>query len=81
LLTLELVLLPVREISYPFYRLLVYFGYLRILGYGMIVGQMPRNRFLGSVAAVAFAAAYFWLIVIERNEAYYSSAILDAWFR
>lgn len=79
LLTLELVLLPVREISYPFYRLLAYFGYLRILGYGLIVGLLPRFRITASFATVAFAAAYFWLIVIGRNEAYYSSVILKSW--
>lgn len=81
LLSLELVLLPVREISYPFYRLLAYFGYLRILGYGLIVGVLPRGRVFGGLLAVAFAAAYFWLIIIDRNEAFYSSAVFDEWFK
>lgn len=81
LLSLELILLPIREISYPFYRLLAYFGYLRILGYGIIVGALPRHRFAGGVIAVSFAAAYFLLIVIDRNEAFYSSTILDEWTR
>ncbi len=80
LLTLELVLLPVREISYPFYRLLAYFGYLRVIGYALIVGQLTRGRALGGLVAVAFAAAYFALIVIDRNEAFYASAILDSWW-
>ncbi len=80
LLSLELILLPVREISYPFYRLLAYFGYLRIIGYGLIVGMVTRNRLAAGLVAVAFSAAYFALIVLERNEAFYSSAILDSWF-
>ncbi|MDF2991473.1 MAG: hypothetical protein K0S37_1987 [Microbacterium sp.] len=81
LLSLELVLLPVREISYPFYRLLAYFGYLRIIGYGLIVGAVPKHRFAAGLVAVAFSAAYFFLIIIDRNEAFYASAILDDWVK
>lgn len=81
LLSLELILLPVREISYPFYRLLAYFGYLRIIGYAMIVGALPKYRAVAGIAAIAFAAAYFFFIVIGRNEAFYSSAILDQWIK
>jgi hypothetical protein len=79
LLTLELVLLPVREISYPFYRLLAYFGYLRIIAYALIVRQLVRGRAAGGLLAITFAAAYFWLIVISRNNALYSSAVLTSW--
>lgn len=81
LLALELVLLPAREISYPFYRLLAYFGYLRVIGYGLIVGLIPKHRLAAGLAAVAFALAYFLLIVLGRNEAYYSSMILDEWLQ
>lgn len=82
LLSLELIFLQVREISYPFYRLLAYFGYVRIIGYAMIANLVGKTyRVAAGVGAVAFAAAYFWLIVIDRNEAVYESAILDIWLK
>jgi hypothetical protein len=81
LLALELILLPVREISYPFYRLLAYFGYLRIIAYGLIAGLVVRHRIAAGLAAVAFSAAYFILIVIGRNEAFYESSMLEQWVR
>lgn len=79
LLAIDLAMLPIREISYPFYRILAYFGYMRILAYGVMVNLVRGPRVTFAVGAVAFSAAYFLFIVVIRNEAFYRSEILANW--
>lgn len=80
LLVIELITLPIREISYPLYRIPMYFGLMRILAYGMIAAQVKTHKLLAGVGAIVFSATYFFFVVIYRNGAVYHSAILDAWF-
>lgn len=79
LLVIELVLLPIREITYALYRVPLYFGMARVLAYGVIVAQFNRNRAIAAIAAVGFDIAYFALVVIGRGEFEYRSVILDSW--
>lgn len=79
LLAIDLALLPIREISYPFYRILAYFGYMKILAYGVLVNLVRGPRTVFAIGAVGFSAAYFIFIVVIRNQAFYSSQILDHW--
>lgn len=80
-LTVETVLLPMREISYPLYRIPLYFGYLRILGYAAIVAHAGRYRRIVAVGAYAFVVLYFALLVIGRDGLEFSSVILDQWLQ
>jgi len=81
LLIIELVMLPIREISYPLYRIPAYFGYVRIIAYAMIASSLRVHRLPGYIAVGLFIAAYFYLVVILRSQGEYASAVLDSWLR
>lgn len=81
LLAIELVILPTRELAFGLYRVPLYFGFTRILGYGVILGAVVKNRVPVRIAGVIFVVAYFFLVVIGRSEFEYESSVLDEWFR
>lgn len=72
LLAMELIILPIREVSYPFYRVPLYFGQVRVFGYALIAAQFTRYRTLASVGVVSFVAVYFCFVAMVAN---------DGWFR
>jgi hypothetical protein len=76
LLSIELLLIPLREISYPLYRIPLYFGYIKIVGYAIIVSSIRGHRAAAAVAMIIFVVAYFILVVVGRNEGQYLSVIL-----
>jgi hypothetical protein len=81
LLAVGLLILPLRELFYPIYRVALYFGDLRILAYGVIIGSLPaRWRPTLTTAAVLFVVAYFILVVVLRGDGLYSSDILERSF-
>lgn len=79
LLAIELLILPVRELAFGLYRVPMYFGFARILGYGVIIGSVSNRRLLARTAAAIFVVGYFALQVIGRTGIEYQSALLDAW--
>ncbi|EZP29045.1 EpsG family protein [Microbacterium oleivorans] len=76
LLTIELALIPLREISYPLYRIPLYFGYAKIVAYAVVVKSIRAHRGLAALAMMAFVVAYFLLVVVGRNSGGYSSEML-----
>ncbi|MDR1825965.1 MAG: EpsG family protein [Bifidobacteriaceae bacterium] len=82
LLAIELVLLPMREIAYPLYRLLTYFAYAKVIAYPMIAMSFTTEarRRLAQVATVAFVALYFILWVSKLDDVTYTSDILSHLF-
>lgn len=76
LMAVELVMIPLREISYPLYRVPLYFGYVKVVAYPMIVHSFRSHRTVAALALVGFVSAYFVLVVVQRNAGTYSSEIL-----
>ena len=76
LLVVELLLIPLREISYPLYRVPMYFGYVRIVAYSIIAASFRIHRLPAYLAVVIFVCAYFALVVITRNGGEFSSVLL-----
>lgn len=76
LMAIELVMIPLREISYPLYRVPLYFGYVKILAYAMTVHTFRQHRWLAALGLIGFVTAYFVLVVVQRNDGAYSSEIL-----
>lgn len=76
LMAIELVMIPLREISYPLYRVPLYFGYVKILAYAMTVQTFRSHRWVAALGLVGFVSAYFVLVVVQRNGGEYSSEIL-----
>ncbi|MGK9147411.1 EpsG family protein [Plantibacter flavus] len=81
LLIIELIMLPIREISYPLYRIPAYFGYIRIVAYAMIASSLRTHKLPGYLAVVTFVAAYFYLVVYLRSQGEYSSSVLNGWLQ
>ncbi|MFC7788633.1 EpsG family protein [Microbacterium sp. MAHUQ-60] len=80
LLAVELFILPVRELAFGLYRVPMYFGFIRIIGYGAIIGAVANRKLAARIAAVAFVLGYFVFMVLGRTGIEYRSAMLDTWF-
>lgn len=81
LLAIELVILPTRELAFGLYRVPLYFGFTRILGYGVILGAVAKNRIPVRIAGAIFVVTYFVLVVVGRSGFEYESTVLEEWFR
>ena len=80
LLAVELLILPIRELAFGLYRVPMYFGFTRILSYGVIVGSVTNRGTLARVLATVFVVGYFIFMVLGRTGIEYRTEILDSWF-
>ena len=77
-LVIELILLPTRTIAYPIYRVINYFGMVRVFAYSIIAElSPPKIRKLVQVAIILFCLLYFFYMYIWNGIGIYSSQILD----
>jgi hypothetical protein len=76
-LTVELILLPIREISYPFYRIVLYLGYIRVFAYSLVVQAFKgTTRVAVNFAVIVFAFLYFLAMYIWNGTGLFSSQLL-----
>jgi len=76
LLLIEMILLPLRIISYPVYRVLLYFSCAKVMAYSYIVSFISSSRWVWNLGLIVFNSAYFYFVVIERNSGWYTSSLL-----
>lgn len=77
MLVVEVLLLPIRQLSYPLYRTLMYFGYMRVFAYAQIVSSFATKYRLPATAGLyIFVFLYFLNISILSGNAAFSSELL-----
>lgn len=78
LLTIEVLLLPFREVAYPIYRFIAIFGVVKIVAYGVFANAgSAKIRHVLIAVFVAFDLLYFYIIFDPTGEGAYRSEILE----
>ncbi|MDR6867240.1 hypothetical protein J2Y69_001841 [Microbacterium resistens] len=79
MLVIELLILPVRDLGFGLYRIPLYFGFTRILGYGLILGAFRKNKVVAGIFGVIFVVAFFLFVIVGRGGFEYRSEMFDQW--